>query len=144
MPAAAADSAAAFHASATDDRKPTGVAPGPTPAGGVTAAPSNADMYPDTLSLIAPDPAKPTPRVWERALPTYPPAASEAGVQGTVRVLATVSTTGSVIATSIVRGIPELNDEAIDTVRRTRFVPLVIDGRRCEFRVVMAVAFILH
>ncbi len=75
------------------------------------------------------------------AHPTYPEAARRAGVQGVVRVLALVDTTGLVIDARIRRSIPELDSAALDVVRRARFMPYVAEGRSWRVWVEIPVRF---
>jgi len=53
--------------------------------------------------------------------PTYPPAARRAGIAGSVILQITVSTDGTVADARILRGIPELNDAALEAVRQWRY-----------------------
>jgi protein TonB len=73
--------------------------------------------------------------------PVFPAAAKKAGVQGVVRLIATVNARGLVSSTEIVHSIPELDRAAIDAVRACRFVPLGPPGMPQGFRVVAQVRF---
>jgi TonB family protein len=105
---------------------------------------SGETFLPDTLVLGAPRTSRsqfipqlaaPMPA------PVMPPAAALAGVQGVVRVLATVDSLGTVNDATILRGIPELDASAIAIVRRCRFVSLWSSGHRVGYRVVVPVPF---
>jgi TonB family protein len=116
-----------------------------TLAGG--ASPVAAPMLADTLRLSGPfSPASAIqPEVLGvRPSAALPDAAKRAGVQGTVLVLATVDIAGAVTTTTILRSIPELDEAALDTARKYRFAPLVIDGRGTGFRVVLPCTFVAH
>jgi len=76
--------------------------------------------------------------------PRYPQAALDAGVQGRVRVRALVDTSGLVIATELIRSIPELDSAAVGIVREYQFVPYLSGGRRIRFRVDCPVTFTLY
>ena len=76
--------------------------------------------------------------------PAYPPAARRAGIQGVVRVVATVDTGGYVIATSVLHGVRELDGAALAAAREGRFLPIEVAGRRVAFRVLMPFTFTLH
>ena len=104
-----------------------------------------APMLPETLSFSArPAPGR-RPELREpMPVPAFPPAARRAGVQGVVRVLATVDTTGAVVETTLLRGIPELDEAAIEAARLCRFVPLELDGRPVRFHVVIPFTFTAH
>lgn len=86
----------------------------------------------------------PLPEVIHRPEPVYPPIAREAGVMGRVRVLAMVDTSGAVTATRIVRSIPMLDAAASACVRRWRFRPYALDGRRWPFQIEVPVVFTLR
>ena len=76
--------------------------------------------------------------------PHYPDLARAASVQGVVRVLTLVDTTGAVIEASVVRSIPMLDAAALDAVHVSRFRPYVFEGRLRRFRVIVPVMFTLH
>jgi TonB family protein len=73
--------------------------------------------------------------------PIYPEAARNAGVQGVVRLLATVNARGMVSKTDIVHSIPELDRAAADAARNCRFVPLGPPGIPEGFQVMVQVRF---
>jgi TonB family protein len=114
----------------------------------VTPPAAAAEPIPDTLAIgrvTGPYPA-PESATWDSIgpTPTYPDAARRAGVQGVVRVLALVDTSGAVIEASVARSIPELDAAALDAVRGSRFRPYVYEGRPRRFRVIVPVLFALH
>lgn len=145
LPAAIAPAAPAINT--------TGSRPGPDahPALSATSGPASGSaaglaMLPDTLfigwpheigaqhrarTIVPPDP------------PAYPVAARNAGVQGIVRLIATVDVRGYVTRTDIVHGIRELNQSAINAAKACRFVPLGPPGIPQGFRVVIQVRFTL-
>jgi TonB family protein len=53
--------------------------------------------------------------------PVYPPEAREAGVQGVVIAVVTIDEGGNVIDARIVRGIPQLDQAALDAVRQWKY-----------------------
>jgi protein TonB len=69
--------------------------------------------------------------------PVYPDVAARAMVQGNVIVELQVDTQGRVTDARIVKGIPLLNDAALDAVRQWLYVPPLIDG--VPVRLVMTV-----
>lgn len=113
------------------------------PAPPEETAPREAPMLPDTLALAGPHAggSEIQPVMMDALAPVYPAAARRAGVQGVVRVLATVDTTGRVLSAELLHGVPELNDAALDTVRACRFEPLVVAGRVTRFRIVIRLVF---
>jgi len=113
------------------------------PAAAARDSAAGMPMHPDTLSL---------PPGWVREdflvewapVPEYPAAAREAGVQGVVRMLALVDTSGAVTDVQILRGIPELDSAAVATARGMRFRPFVHEGRRVGGWVRVPVRFTIH
>jgi TonB family protein len=60
--------------------------------------------------------------------PTYPKQARDAGIAGTVVLQITVGTDGAVTDARILRGIPELNDAALQAVRQWRYDMSTMSG----------------
>jgi len=60
--------------------------------------------------------------------PIYPPLAREARVQGIVILEAIISETGDVRDVRVLKGVPLLNQAAIDAVREWRFTPTLLNG----------------
>lgn len=128
---------------------PPGREPNATASPGAAGSGAAAGLLiPDTLTIHQASGSYPAPDYdpssVSNALPRYPDAARRAAVQGVVRVLALVDTTGSVIETSLVRSIPELDLAALESVRASRLRPYVFEGRLRRFRVVIPVVFALH
>ena len=124
-------------------------APAPIePAVAVTTVEDPGAPIPDTLAIGHATGRYPAPDYEApgaiRPSPRYPDAARRAAVQGVVRVLARVDTTGAVIETALARSIPELDDAALEAVRGSRFRPYVFEGRPRSFRVIIPVVFTLH
>jgi TonB family protein len=63
-----------------------------------------------------------------RAQPSYPRAASLAGVSGSVAIQVSINERGSVIDARAVSGPPLLRDAAVNAARRWRFTPSTIGG----------------
>jgi TonB family protein len=121
----------------------------PAPESGAPAAersPEPAITLPETLRLSLPE--RNPPGEWPRMVSSpklvYPEAARRASVQGVVWVLTLVDVDGSVQATRIDRGIPELNDAAVTWVSQARFAPCVREGRPCRFWVRVAARFTMY
>ena len=64
--------------------------------------------------------------------PQYPPEAGRARVEGTVVLLATIGTDGSVKDVRVESGLPILAQAAIDAVKQWRYKPYMIDGEPVE------------
>ncbi len=114
----------------------------------LAAAPADTGRYgmpmrPDTLAL-PPGWSGESFLIASAPLPAYPASARAAGVQGIVRTLARVDTSGAVVDVQITRSIAELDSAAIATVRAMRFRPLTRDGRPAGGWVRVPVTFLLH
>jgi protein TonB len=86
-----------------------------------------------------PEPPKPTgpvrvggqikaPTKVANAPPVYPDIAKQARVQGAVVLEATISPSGDVTNVKVVRGIPLLNEAAVEAVRQWRYTPTLLNG----------------
>lgn len=60
--------------------------------------------------------------------PQYPEMAKQARVQGTVVLEATISPSGRVTNVRVMRGIPLLNDSAVDAVKQWQYTPTLLNG----------------
>lgn len=75
--------------------------------------------------------------------PIYPAAARAAGIQGIVIVEATVDVDGNVTDAVVVRGVPELNDAALDAVRQWGYTPTLLNGQPVSVLMSVTVIFSL-
>ena len=75
------------------------------------------------------------------AHPVWPEAAQRANVRGTVLVEFTITTDDSVTDARILRGIPLLDETALDCVRQWRHEPVLLDGRPMPIHITGAVSF---
>jgi TonB family protein len=73
--------------------------------------------------------------------PVWPDAARQANVRGTVIVEFTIAPDGSVTDAHILRGIPLLNDAALECVRQWRYEPPRLDGRPFPAHITATVSF---
>jgi TonB family protein len=69
-----------------------------------------------------------TPRKIQDAEPVTPPIAVQAGIRGVVILEVTIGTDGSVADATILRSIPLLDQAAIDTVRKWKYAPTLLNG----------------
>ncbi|HYM81154.1 MAG TPA: energy transducer TonB [Candidatus Limnocylindria bacterium] len=76
--------------------------------------------------------------------PSYPDAAREANVQGTVWVQALVDREGTVFDAFVLNSIPELDDAALDAVWHWKFKPAVTGGKPIAVWVAIPVRFSIH
>jgi protein TonB len=60
--------------------------------------------------------------------PVYPKVAMDAGVQGVVIIEAVIDDKGGVAETRILRGVPVLDDAALEAVRQWTYTPTLLDG----------------
>ena len=94
-----------------------------------TTAPFQVDVLPEQLTAIAPE---------------YPKAARDAGIQGTVMVMAFVQPYGTLSAVHVVKSIPALDDAAVQAVKKLRFKPALFQGRPVGVWVGIPVKFTIH
>ena len=80
-------------------------------------------------------------RVLTKVKPIYPPAAKFAGVEGTVRLKATVGPDGTVQSAELVSGPSLLAQAAIDAVRHWTFLPATHNGKPIEDVIHINVSF---
>ena len=87
----------------------------------------------------APEPPKPTgpvrvggqikePRKLKNVPPVYPDVAKQARIQGVVVLEATIDPSGRVDNVRVLRGIPMLNESAVDAVRKWTYSPTLLNG----------------
>ena len=78
-----------------------------------------------------------------RVKPTYPVLAREARIQGSVKLHAIISKTGTIENLSIVNGHAMLVASAIEAVRQWRYRPYLLNGEPIEVETEITVNFIL-
>jgi len=115
----------------TEVWKPIGKSPPPrTPPPGSPPQPYvTIDELPEAITRVAPE---------------YPPAARQAGVDGTVMLSANVLEDGTVGDVKVVNSIPLLDAAAIAAVRQWRFRPAIAKGLPVATWVVVPLKFSLH
>lgn len=60
--------------------------------------------------------------------PVYPPLAAKAHVEGVVILEATIDERGRVVNATVLRGVPVLDEAALEAVRRWVYTPTLVDG----------------
>jgi protein TonB len=60
--------------------------------------------------------------------PVYPQLATRARVEGIVIIEATIDTRGRVVNASVLRGVPVLEEAALEAVRKWVYTPTLLDG----------------
>lgn len=83
------------------------------------------------------------PRLLQRVAPEYPTLARQARMTGVVIIEAHVGTDGSVRTARILRGLPLLDEAALDAVKQWRYAPLLLNGVPTEFILTVVVNFAL-
>ncbi|HEX6322434.1 MAG TPA: energy transducer TonB [Vicinamibacterales bacterium] len=76
--------------------------------------------------------------------PVYPAEAQEARVQGIVILEAMIDVDGSIAEARVLRGVPMLNDAALDAVRQWRYTPTLLNGVAVPVIMTMTVTFTLQ
>ena len=79
-----------------------------------------------------------------RVYPTYPPAARDADVQGTVALQALIGKDGSVKDLQVFSGHPLLTSAALDAVKQWRYKPYLLNGEPVEVHTTVTVNFVLQ
>jgi len=75
--------------------------------------------------------------------PAYPEIAQAAGVQGIVIIEAVIGTEGSIADARVLRGIPLLDEAALDAVRQWQFTPTLLNGAPVQVVMTVTVNFTL-
>jgi TonB family protein len=75
--------------------------------------------------------------------PTYPAFAKQAHIQGTVEVSIVIDAAGNVSSAQVVKSISQLDNAALDAVRKWKYAPTVINGTAVPVTMVVQVAFTL-
>lgn len=68
------------------------------------------------------------PRKIRNVNPVYPPLATKAQIEGLVIIEATIDTQGRVVDARILRGVPMLDEAALEAVRQWVYVPTLLSG----------------
>ena len=88
-------------------------------------------------------PASDPPQAIHIPIPEYPESARDAGVEGDVVLRIKVGTSGRVEEIQVLRGVPMLNDAAVEAAARAVFRPAQHKGRLVACWVVLPVRFTL-
>jgi protein TonB len=79
-----------------------------------------------------------------KTMPIYPPIARAARIEGTVRLAATISKTGSIENLRVTSGPPMLQQAALNAVSCWRYKPYLLDGQPVEVETTVDVIFTLN
>lgn len=130
---------------------PGGV-PGGTPGGvigGIISATPTAPPPPPPPRVETPKRIRVGGQVQQAKLlnqpkPLYPPMAKQARIQGTVRLEAIISKSGTIESLRVVGGHPLLVQSALDAVRQWRYQPTILNGEPVEVATTIDVNFTLQ
>ena len=81
------------------------------------------------------------PRKIKNAAPRYPDIAKVARIQGIVILECLITPEGTVAAVRVLRGIPQLDQAAIDAVRQWVYAPTLVDGKPVPIIMTVTVNF---
>ena len=84
------------------------------------------------------------PKKIKDAKPVYPPLAQTAKISGIVIIEAIIAKDGSIRDAKILRGMPMLNDAALEAVRQWRYTPTTLNGVPVEVVMTVTVNFTLN
>jgi protein TonB len=73
--------------------------------------------------------------------PVYPKVAREASIEGIVIIEAVIDATGRISEARILRGVPVLDEAALEAVRQWEYTPTLLDGVPTPVRMTITVTF---
>lgn len=85
----------------------------------------------------------PEPKLVKHVPPQYPEIARQARVQGSVSLDCLISPEGAVVGTRVLKGIPLMDQAAIDAVRQWVYEPTVVNGHPAWVVLTVPVRFLL-
>jgi protein TonB len=92
--------------------------------------------------LHAPDQVK-APTITVKVNPVYPQAARDAKIEGIVILEVVIGEDGSIVSTTVVRSIPELDQAAIEAVVQWKYQPTLFNGAPVEVQMFVTINFSL-
>lgn len=92
--------------------------------------------------LRAPEQVK-IPTLKVRVNPSYPHSAQDAKIEGVVTLEVIVGEDGSIVSTTVVRSVPELDQAAIDAVVQWKYEPTLLNGAPVEVQMYVTINFSL-
>ena len=108
----------------------------------VAAVGVQVDGVAGTQRLKVGGPVRPPAKVVD-VRPTYPEDAKAAHIEGVVILAIVIGEGGSVIDTTVLRSIPELDRAAIDAVSQWEFEPTLLNGEAVEIEMTITINFTL-
>jgi len=84
-----------------------------------------------------------TSPILTKVMPSYPPEAKKAGVQGRVVLDATISKEGSVVGLHAASGPEMLRQSALDAVHQWKYKPYLLNGNPVEVKTTINIIYTL-
>ena len=100
-------------------------------------------VHPDVRSTIRVPSTIEEGLLIRKTMPVYPPIALAARIEGTVRLAATISRTGSIENLRVASGPAMLHQAALNAVQSWRYRPYILDGQPVEVETTVDVIFTL-
>jgi protein TonB len=135
--AGGADAAPVLDASADSDGNSTALT-------GISSSPHFPTLAPPTVQPEAPvkiGGEVREPRLIASALPVYPLAARQTGVEGDVIVNTTIDKSGNVVGMHVVSGPAILRQAALDALRRWKYEPSLLNGQPVAVEMQVTIRF---
>src|SRR5258708_1111141 len=76
-----------------------------------------------------------------RGQPTYPGNGRQAGIEGAVQLMATISRDGDISAVKVLSGEPQLARAAVDAVKQWKYKPYLLNGSPVEIQTQVTINF---
>ena len=76
--------------------------------------------------------------------PVYPEVAARAHVEGVVIIEATIDPRGRVVNATVLRGVPVLDDAALEAVRKWVYTPTLLNGVPTPVIMTVTLRFVLR
>jgi len=76
--------------------------------------------------------------------PEYPQVAAKAHIEGVVIIEATIDTRGRVANATVLRGVPVLDEAALEAVRKWVYTPTLLNGVPTPLIMTVTVRFLLR
>lgn len=118
--------------------------PGGVVGGVVGGLPSSPALAPPPLRPVRVGGQVKEPRKVHHVDPVYPQLAADTQIQGVIILEAVIDETGQVKDASVLKGIPLLDQAALEAVRQWRYTPTLVDGVPMPIVLVITVRFELR
>jgi periplasmic protein TonB len=109
----------------------------------VSLPPLSTELPPLRSRALRAGDGAPIPMKLVDVLPTYPPLARHARIEGVVVLDATIDEMGQVVDVRVLRSIALLDRAAIEAVRRWRYAPAMVNGQATPVVLTVTASFVL-